>query len=118
MSSIVNHPCAIPFGLHSFTCEELKDGVEKLPALGDETGTIGNIISWIPVIGAIIGAIYIYAGYKMYSEENAEEDQKKIGTAAIGRGVAAILCMGPLLMIADIAMTIARQAFSGEESSS
>jgi hypothetical protein len=111
MSSVnpspIYHPAALAFGLHGCSCQKKKDANWK------QTGaalTLFNIISWIPIIGAIIGAFRVYQGIQGYRETPKDmKGIRQICQAVIARGIAAIVGLGPLLMIIDIVIAIARK---------
>ena len=114
MAGIIHHDCAYTIGLRDLDfCKPFQKGLldeDAFPA----TVTLGNIIGWIPIIGAIIGTVRIIAGAMMYRAQMAknaslrDQDTIDMGIGFIGRGIAEILCMGPLLLLADIIFTVAR----------
>ncbi len=65
-----------------------------------------RIAGWIPGIGIITGAYRLYAIFK--SNDNVDVENGCHQWTQVGRAVAEILCLGPLLMIADIAFTAMR----------
>jgi hypothetical protein len=118
--SILYQPMTYTLGLYEINCTELRERVG--PSDGyDSMVTIGNIIGWIPIIGAIIGAIRFAIGYRRYKEIGDKPGEEMEREAMVGfmiRGMAEICCAGPLLMIIDIIVTIARQIVPPPPSSS
>jgi len=109
MATIITHPASAVFGLHGIDCKTLSSKGWQHDDSFTSVLTLANIISWIPVIGAIIGAIRVYVGVQVLQDKDVDDDGRAIGNAFIGRGVTEILCLGPLLMVVDVIMAIARK---------
>jgi len=113
MAQVVFHPASFTYGLWEIDCQKLSKGLKGDAFLS--AITLANVIGWIPIIGAIIGAIRIYAGVKGLQEKDPEAQE--VSKGLIARGVAEILGSGPLLCIVDIVVTIARRCLMAAEES-
>ncbi len=101
--SAINSPFFATFGLYPLKKVAFSSDYRK-PI------TIGNIIGWIPVIGAVIGAIRIKAGISRMAEmSRLSGEEKAFCQGLIARGIAEILCLGPLLLVTDLFFTAARE---------
>ncbi len=117
MASLINGAYATNYGIHTEkTQKEYTDGIfgdtKKvkigfLPEMNPSTASnLLRIAGWIPGIGIITGAYRLYAIFKGHN--NVDTDHGCHVWTQVGRAVAEILCLGPLLMIADIAFTAMR----------
>lgn len=108
MSSIFNHPYVATLGLYTITCGPTTGPKQDY----DRAVTIANIIGWIPIIGTIIGIFRLYVGVTRYNNiknsDDPNEDEMRACLGLMARGIAEILCLGPLLLLIDIIFTIGR----------
>jgi hypothetical protein len=114
MVSVFNHPMTYTLGLYEIDCTALKN--RNGPSDGfDSFITLGNILGWIPIIGSIIGAVRFGIGYNRYKKASASvhsvnlTEEKEAMKGLMYRGIAEVLCLGPVLLLVDIIATIARK---------
>jgi len=102
MVNVIQHPASEAFGLYSFDLKKIAGNDDKSAAV---QMTVINIAGWLPLFGSGAGIYRLYAVSKL----NAQSKEDKIYlNSMIVRSVAEILFLGPLMMIIDIIITIAR----------
>jgi len=101
MSNIVWHPASIGFGLYSFNFKKIGDQSEE----GDAAAmTLINIGGWFPIIGAISGIAHV----ALAVSHKQKEHENVMRRVFLVRGFSEIFGIGPIVMIIDIGVTIAR----------
>jgi hypothetical protein len=101
MAGVIYSQSSVNFGLYSLNCTQLNSNTDE--SLKTKV-TLMNIAGWIPGIGALVGAYRIYLGASIHKESN----KASVSVPFVARGLAEILCLGPLLMLIDVVITLAR----------
>jgi len=111
MTSVFNSHRAYTLGLYEIHCNMFC--ARKIQNSDcDSWVTMGNIIGWIPIIGLIIGMIRFTIGYQRYTDVASKsypmDEEREAMKGFMIRGTIEMFSLGPLLMIVDLIVTVAR----------
>ena len=101
ISGFFHNPNLRNFGLHSHDFSD-PEFLNEYHEEGDiKLWNRLHMLGWFPGIGLLVGSIHVYLGM----------DEEEEGYSLIGRGIAEILCLGPLLFLFDLIVTLGRYLF-------
>jgi hypothetical protein len=81
------------------------DKADKIPIV---MANISNFLSYLPVIGTIIGIVRISLFAAIYLNSDLDSTQKMLAFAHIIRGAIEVTSFGSILIIPDLIFTIGR----------
>ncbi len=119
VSNFFTNPSLSVFGYHSLDYQSYESEIRNLPEINDNLLTFGNLLSIIPLVGAIIGGIYCWAAVNVLRKESASDEERLQAWCLLGRGALQVITLGKagaILAIVDVIFTVARMCIPAQHS--